>query len=80
MGFTSASEIALTRKSMVKLSTGSSELDKVLGGGIETGRCAAERAERRSPGARASSSTAAAAAAAAAATLGRVSALARRAP
>jgi len=38
MGFTTASEIAVTRKSMVKLNTGSQELNKVLGGGIETGR------------------------------------------
>jgi hypothetical protein len=50
MGFTTASEIAVTRKSMVKLNTGSLELNKVLGGGIETGRCVRAR---RGGGARA---------------------------
>lgn len=37
MGFTTAAIISEHRKTMTKLSTGSAELDKVLGGGIETG-------------------------------------------
>jgi DNA repair protein RAD51 len=37
MGFTTASEISQTRKMQIKLSTGSTELDRILGGGIETG-------------------------------------------
>jgi DNA repair protein RAD51 len=37
MGFQSAAEYLQTRESMVTISTGSSELDKLLGGGMETG-------------------------------------------
>ena len=37
MGFTTATEISVTRKNQIKLSTGSTELDRILGGGIETG-------------------------------------------
>jgi DNA repair protein RAD51 len=39
MGFTSANEYDQIRKEMVFLTTGSSELDKLLGGGVETGSC-----------------------------------------
>jgi len=34
MGFTTATEISVTRKNQIKLSTGSTELDRILGGGI----------------------------------------------
>lgn len=37
MGFQSASDYALVRESQIMLSTGSKELDTLLGGGIETG-------------------------------------------
>jgi len=37
MGFTTAAEYHQTRSEMVHLTTGSGELDKLLGGGIETG-------------------------------------------
>ena len=37
MGFTTASEILSMRKTLAKMSTGSTELDKILGGGVETG-------------------------------------------
>ena len=37
MGFTSAAELQKQREDIVMLSTGSGELDKLLGGGIETG-------------------------------------------
>jgi RecA/RadA recombinase len=37
MGFTTATDYHATRQSMISLTTGSKELDKVLGGGIETG-------------------------------------------
>lgn len=37
MGFTSATHIHSKRADMVYLTTGSRELDKLLGGGIETG-------------------------------------------
>ncbi|EAY20235.1 DNA repair protein RAD51 homolog, putative [Trichomonas vaginalis G3] len=37
MGFASATDYNQIRKEMVYLSTGSSELDKLLGGGIKTG-------------------------------------------
>jgi DNA repair protein RAD51 len=37
MGFTTATEFHQRRSELVKLSTGSKELDKLLGGGIETG-------------------------------------------
>ena len=37
MGFASANDYLQVRKEMVYLTTGSSELDKLLGGGIETG-------------------------------------------
>eukprot|EP01028_Stygiella_incarcerata_P007615 TRINITY_DN3164_c0_g2_i1.p2 TRINITY_DN3164_c0_g2~~TRINITY_DN3164_c0_g2_i1.p2 ORF type:complete len:336 (-),score=96.56 TRINITY_DN3164_c0_g2_i1:1273-2280(-) len=37
MGFTTAAEYQKTRESLLHLSTGSSELDKLLQGGIETG-------------------------------------------
>jgi DNA repair protein RAD51 len=37
MGFTTATEIAETRKQLLYISTGSSELDKLLAGGLETG-------------------------------------------
>ena len=39
MGFSSANDYNQLRKDMVYISTGSSELDKMLGGGIETGSC-----------------------------------------
>lgn len=37
MGFSTAAEVALKRQEIVYLSSGSSELDKLLGGGFETG-------------------------------------------
>ncbi|KAF9579443.1 recombinase rad51, partial [Lunasporangiospora selenospora] len=37
MGFTTATEFHQRRSSMIQITTGSSELDKLLGGGIETG-------------------------------------------
>lgn len=37
MGFTSASDFLRRRKDVIQISTGSKELDKLLGGGIETG-------------------------------------------
>lgn len=37
MGFTTATEIHLKRAEIIQLTTGSRELDKLLGGGIETG-------------------------------------------
>ena len=37
MKFQSASEFFETRQSIVKLTTGSTKLDELLGGGIETG-------------------------------------------
>ncbi|XP_014243469.1 DNA repair protein RAD51 homolog 1 [Cimex lectularius] len=37
MGFTTASAVYMKRAELVMLTTGSSELDKLLGGGIETG-------------------------------------------
>jgi len=37
MGFKSATDIHLTRANIVYITTGSKELDKLLGGGIETG-------------------------------------------
>lgn len=37
MGFTTATEFHERRSGMLKLTTGSGELDKLLGGGIETG-------------------------------------------
>ena len=37
MGFTSASEFKQKRAEIIQITTGSNELDKLLGGGIETG-------------------------------------------
>lgn len=37
LGFTTATVIHLKRSELVQLTTGSSELDRLLGGGIETG-------------------------------------------
>lgn len=37
MGFTTATEIHTRRNNVLHLTTGASELDKLLGGGIETG-------------------------------------------
>ncbi|MCI07644.1 DNA repair protein RAD51 1-like [Trifolium medium] len=37
MGFTSASELHAQRESIIQITTGSRELDKILEGGIETG-------------------------------------------
>lgn len=37
MGFTTATEIYMKRAEIIQLTTGSRELDKLLGGGIETG-------------------------------------------
>lgn len=37
MGFCSAAEVQRQRGNIVHLTTGSRELDKLLGGGIETG-------------------------------------------
>lgn len=37
MGFTTATEYHQKRADMVQITTGSKELDKLLGGGIETG-------------------------------------------
>lgn len=37
MGFTTATEFSLQRAEIIKLSTGSTELDKLLAGGMETG-------------------------------------------
>lgn len=37
MGFTTATEFHQRRSEIIQLSTGSKELDKLLGGGIETG-------------------------------------------
>ncbi len=37
MGFTTATEVHQKRSEIVQLTTGSKELDKLLGGGIETG-------------------------------------------
>jgi DNA repair protein RAD51 len=36
-GFTTAMEIQTRRNEMIYITTGSKELDKILGGGIETG-------------------------------------------
>lgn len=37
MGFTTATEFHQKRSEIIQLTTGSKELDKLLGGGIETG-------------------------------------------
>lgn len=37
MGFTTASEFKQKRAEIIQITTGSTELDKLLGGGIETG-------------------------------------------
>lgn len=37
LGFTTAKDYAIQRSAMLKLTTGSSDLDKILGGGMETG-------------------------------------------
>lgn len=37
MGFTTASEFHQKRNEIIQITTGSTELDKLLGGGIETG-------------------------------------------
>lgn len=37
MGFTTATEYHLKRSELISLTTGARELDKLLGGGIETG-------------------------------------------
>ena len=37
MGFTTATEFNQRRQELITISTGSKELDKLLGGGIETG-------------------------------------------
>lgn len=37
MGFTTASEFHKQRQDIIQITTGSQELDKLLGGGIETG-------------------------------------------
>lgn len=37
MGFTTATEFHQKRSELIQLTTGSKELDKLLGGGIETG-------------------------------------------
>lgn len=37
MGFTTATEFHMKRSEIIQLTTGSTELDKLLGGGIETG-------------------------------------------
>jgi DNA repair protein RAD51 len=37
MGFTTAAELHKQRQDMIQITTGSKELDKILGGGIETG-------------------------------------------
>ncbi len=37
MGFTTATDFHQRRSGMIQITTGSGELDKVLGGGIETG-------------------------------------------
>ena len=37
MGFTTATELHKTRSEIIMLTTGSKELDKLLGGGVETG-------------------------------------------
>lgn len=37
MGFTTATEFHQKRSEIIQLTTGSNELDKLLGGGIETG-------------------------------------------
>ena len=37
MGFTTATEFHQRRSEMIQLTTGSKELDKLLGGGVETG-------------------------------------------
>lgn len=37
LGFTTATEFKLRRDELITISTGSKELDKLLGGGIETG-------------------------------------------
>lgn len=37
MGFTTASEFQLKRNEIIQITTGSTELDKLLGGGFETG-------------------------------------------
>ena len=37
MGFTTATELHKTRAEIIMLTTGSKELDKLLGGGMETG-------------------------------------------
>merc|ERR1712200_212734 len=36
-GFTTATDMHLKRSSLIQITTGSKELDKLLGGGIETG-------------------------------------------
>lgn len=37
MGFTTATEFHQRRSELIQITTGSSELDKLLGGGLETG-------------------------------------------
>ena len=37
MGFSTAADYSLQRAEIIRLSSGSTELDKLLGGGIETG-------------------------------------------
>lgn len=37
MGFTTASEVHVKRSEIIQIATGSRELDRLLGGGIETG-------------------------------------------
>lgn len=37
MGFTAASDVHVKRSEIIQLKTGSRELDRLLGGGIETG-------------------------------------------
>lgn len=37
MGFTAASDVHIKRSEIIQLKTGSRELDRLLGGGIETG-------------------------------------------
>lgn len=37
MGFTAASDVHVKRSEIIQLKTGSRELDRLLGGGVETG-------------------------------------------
>lgn len=37
MGFTTASEVHVKRSEIIQIGTGSRELDRLLGGGVETG-------------------------------------------